>query len=82
MLFLEDNPEELLPGLVTIMETALLHLVNVDDLLKRFSEKIEDFGILEDATIELTILDSCIIRPFTMLNIKGIKVLYRLFYCF
>lgn len=48
--FLEDNPEELLPGLVTIMETASLHLVNVDDLLERFSEKIEDFGNLEDAT--------------------------------
>lgn len=48
--FLEDNPEELLPGLVTIMETASLHSVNVDDLLERFSEKIEDFGNLEDAT--------------------------------
>ncbi|MFD1464236.1 DNA-binding protein, partial [Paenibacillus farraposensis] len=48
--FLEDNPEELLPGLVTIMETASLHLVNVDDLLERFSEKIEDFRNLEDAT--------------------------------
>ncbi|WP_019418901.1 hypothetical protein, partial [Paenibacillus sp. OSY-SE] len=48
--FLEDNPEELLPGLVTIMETASLHSVNVDDLLEKFSEKIEDFGNLEDAT--------------------------------
>jgi hypothetical protein len=48
--FLEDNPEELLPGLVTIMETASLHSVNVDELLERFSEKIEDFGNLEDAT--------------------------------
>jgi hypothetical protein len=48
--FLEDNPEELLPGLVTIMETASLHSVNIDDLLEKFSEKIEDFGNLEDAT--------------------------------
>ncbi|KZE72224.1 hypothetical protein AV545_15790 [Paenibacillus jamilae] len=74
--FLEDNPEELLPGLVTIMETASLHSVNVDDILEKFLK------ISKTLQIELTILDSCIIVLFTMLNIIGIKILYNSSYCF
>lgn len=46
--FLKDNPLEILPGLITILETANCHNINVDDTLRTFKEQIEYFGNYED----------------------------------
>ncbi|MGM1023206.1 MAG: DNA-binding protein [Bacillota bacterium] len=46
--FLKENDEEVVPGLVTIMETATLHKLNVDEVLDEFSEEIDDFSSFED----------------------------------
>ncbi|MCY7487471.1 DNA-binding protein [Paenibacillus alvei] len=46
--FLEDNPEEILPGMVTVMESANLNDVDVDDVLAKFNEQIRGFAEYED----------------------------------
>lgn len=46
--FLEDNPEEILPGMVTIMESANLHHWDVDDILMTFTKQIDEFNEYED----------------------------------
>ncbi|MGY3386865.1 hypothetical protein ACVWZB_004819 [Paenibacillus polymyxa] len=48
VLFLKENDEEVVPGLVTIIETATLHKINVDEVLDEFSDEIEDLGSFED----------------------------------
>ncbi|MGG1619688.1 DNA-binding protein [Paenibacillus sp. NRS-1782] len=48
--FLENNDEEVLPGLVTIMEAANLHLLNVDDVLHKFQTTIDELSSLESET--------------------------------
>ncbi|MFC6647903.1 DNA-binding protein [Paenibacillus rhizoplanae] len=47
--FLQDNPEELLPGLGTIVQAAVHYRLDVDDLLHRFAEQSAGFGDYEDA---------------------------------
>ncbi|MDT3425288.1 tetratricopeptide (TPR) repeat protein [Paenibacillus forsythiae] len=47
--FLQDNPEELLPGLDTVLQAALRHNLNVDHLLDAFAEQEAEFGEYEDA---------------------------------
>ncbi|ASA24888.1 DNA-binding protein [Paenibacillus donghaensis] len=46
--FLRENPEEVLPGLDTIVRTALRHGLNVDDLIATFAEQTAEFGTYED----------------------------------
>ncbi|AIQ15139.1 DNA-binding protein [Paenibacillus durus] len=46
--FLQDNPEELLPGLGAVLQAALQHGLNVDNLLDTFAERTADFGEYED----------------------------------
>lgn len=46
--YLQDNPEELLPGIVTILEAANLHHLNVDTVLNDFAEEIQEFSSYED----------------------------------
>lgn len=46
--FLESNPEEVLPGMVTIMESANLHDMPVDDVLAKFSKQVLEFRDFED----------------------------------
>ncbi|TKH45822.1 DNA-binding protein [Paenibacillus terrae] len=46
--FLHDNDEELLPGLVGIVEAANLNNWNIDDLLNDFAHDIEIFEGYED----------------------------------
>lgn len=48
VMFLEDNPEEILPGMVTIMESANIHNMFVDDILSKFSKQISEFNAYED----------------------------------
>nr|WP_269847434.1 DNA-binding protein [Paenibacillus sonchi] len=48
-LFLQDNPEELLPGLGTILQAAVQYGLNVDNLLDTFAEQSAGFGDYEDA---------------------------------
>lgn len=47
--FLQDNPEELLPGLGTILQAAVQYGLDVDDLLHMFAEQSAGFGEYEDA---------------------------------
>ena len=47
--FLQDNPEELLPGLGAILQAAVQYGLDVDDLLHRFAEQSAGFGEYEDA---------------------------------
>ncbi|MNO56487.1 hypothetical protein D3C76_470030 [compost metagenome] len=47
--FLQDNPEELLPGLGTILQAAVQYGLDVDDLLHPFAEQSAGFGDYEDA---------------------------------
>ncbi|WP_082727108.1 tetratricopeptide repeat protein [Paenibacillus riograndensis] len=47
--FLQDNPEELLPGLGTILQAAVQYGLDVDDLLHTFAEQSAGFGDFEDA---------------------------------
>ncbi|MEK3880700.1 DNA-binding protein [Paenibacillus sp. FSL M7-0420] len=47
--FLQDNPEELLPGLGTIVQAAVQYRLDVDDLLHTFAEQSAGFGDYEDA---------------------------------
>ncbi|MDP4098255.1 DNA-binding protein [Paenibacillus sp. P96] len=42
--FLQENPFEVLPGLLTILEAANKHGLNADDILERFSGQIREFG--------------------------------------
>lgn len=46
--FLEDNPEELLPGLGAILQAATQYGFVVDDLLDRYAEQSAGFGAYED----------------------------------
>lgn len=46
--FLRENLEEVLPGLDTILRTALRHGLNVDELLETFAEQTAEFGTYED----------------------------------
>lgn len=46
--FLESNPEEILPGMVTVMESANLHNMSVDDVLTKFEKQIHEFKDYED----------------------------------
>ncbi|WP_438498371.1 DNA-binding protein [Paenibacillus sp. IHBB 3054] len=46
--FLRENPEEVLPGLDTILRAALRHGLNVDELLETFSDQTAEFGTYED----------------------------------
>lgn len=46
--FLGENPEEILPGMVTIMESANLHKMSVDDVLVTFEKQISEFIHYED----------------------------------
>ncbi|WP_405105321.1 DNA-binding protein [Paenibacillus sp. FSL K6-1217] len=47
--FLQDHPEELLPGLGTILQAAVDYRLDVDDLLHTFAEQSAGFGDYEDA---------------------------------
>ncbi len=47
--FLQDNPEELLPGLGNILQAAVQYGLDVDDLLHTFAEQSAGFGDYEDA---------------------------------
>ncbi|MEK3900242.1 DNA-binding protein [Paenibacillus sp. FSL R7-0179] len=47
--FLQDHPEELLPGLGTILQAAVDYGLDVDDLLHTFAEQSAGFGDYEDA---------------------------------
>ncbi|MGF7048603.1 putative house-cleaning noncanonical NTP pyrophosphatase (MazG superfamily) [Paenibacillus sp. DS2015] len=40
----ESEEEELLPGIITILESAIMHNFNVDHILTKFGEKIERRG--------------------------------------
>lgn len=51
--FLIDNPEEILPGMVTIMEAANQNDWNVDYILHQFSQDIESFATLEENNNQL-----------------------------
>lgn len=46
--FLENNPEELLPGLGAILQAAAQYGLDVKDLLDRYAEQSEGFGAYED----------------------------------
>ncbi|MEK5507105.1 DNA-binding protein [Paenibacillus sp. FSL P4-0113] len=47
--FLQGNPEEILPGLNTILQAALIYHLDVGDILHTFAEQIDEFGSYEDA---------------------------------
>lgn len=47
--FLQDNLEEILPGLNTILQAALMYHLDVADILHTFAEQIDEFGSYEDA---------------------------------
>ncbi|MEK4061477.1 MULTISPECIES: DNA-binding protein [Paenibacillus] len=47
--FLQENPEELLPGLDTILQAAIQYGLDVDGLLHTFAEQSAGFGDYEDA---------------------------------
>lgn len=47
--FLQDNLEEILPGLNTILQAALMYHLDVGDILHTFEEQIDEFGSYEDA---------------------------------
>ncbi|WP_019914710.1 hypothetical protein [Paenibacillus sp. HW567] len=47
--FLRDNPEELLPGLGTILQAAVQYGLDVDELLHTFAEQSAGFEEYEDA---------------------------------
>lgn len=59
--FLHENPEELLPGLLILLEGANFHGLNIDYyLLEEFKEQITQFGDyeeLEDHAYYVTFLD-------------------------
>jgi hypothetical protein len=40
---LQDNPQEILPGLLTIMESANQHGFSVDDILEQFNDAIQEY---------------------------------------
>ncbi|BFH18219.1 hypothetical protein J6TS7_29650 [Paenibacillus dendritiformis] len=46
--FLGENPEEILPGMVTVMESANRHNMSVDDVLAKFENQIHEFKDYED----------------------------------
>ncbi|KJD42478.1 hypothetical protein [Paenibacillus terrae] len=46
--FLDDDPGEILPGLVTVTETANLHSLDIDHILEKYSNNIEDFQTYEE----------------------------------
>ncbi|MBU9707650.1 DNA-binding protein [Paenibacillus sp. AK121] len=46
--FLRDNPEELLPGLLSIVEGAARHDYPLERVLESFAEQIEDFKYFEE----------------------------------
>lgn len=46
--FLQDNPEELLPGLLSIAEGAYRHGYSLEVILKSFTQQIDDFKYLEE----------------------------------
>ncbi|EHS54846.1 hypothetical protein [Paenibacillus sp. Aloe-11] len=46
--FLQDNLEEILPGLNTILQAALMYHLDVGDILHTFAEQINEFGSYED----------------------------------
>ncbi|MGG4220951.1 DNA-binding protein [Paenibacillus jamilae] len=46
--FLRDNPEELLPGLLSIVEGAARHDYPLERVLQSFAEQIEDFKYFEE----------------------------------
>ncbi|RAP22808.1 hypothetical protein C2W64_03459 [Brevibacillus laterosporus] len=48
--FLEDHPEEILSGLVTIVESANKHGFTVDAILDKFSEEIGSFHDYHDSS--------------------------------
>ncbi|CQR59106.1 hypothetical protein PRIO_6759 [Paenibacillus riograndensis SBR5] len=45
---MRENPEEVLPGLDTILRAALRHGLNVEELLETFAEQTAEFGTYED----------------------------------
>ncbi|MXO76415.1 DNA-binding protein [Paenibacillus sp. OT2-17] len=47
--FLQDNLEEILPGLNTVLQAALMYHLDVGDILHTFAEQIDEFGSYEDA---------------------------------
>ncbi|WP_311080837.1 DNA-binding protein [Paenibacillus polymyxa] len=47
--FLQDNLEEILPGLNTILQAALMYHLDVADILHTFAEQIDEFESYEDA---------------------------------
>ncbi|MEC0181088.1 DNA-binding protein [Paenibacillus peoriae] len=46
--FLQDNPEELLPGLLSIVEGGYRHDYPLETILQSFAEQIDDFKYLEE----------------------------------
>ncbi len=46
---MQDNLEEILPGLNTILQAALMYHLDVGDILHTFAEQIDEFGSYEDA---------------------------------
>ncbi|ECH9276596.1 XRE family transcriptional regulator, partial [Salmonella enterica subsp. enterica] len=44
--FLEDEPDELVEGLITLIESANRHQFYIDDILDRFSEEIEKYRLI------------------------------------
>ncbi|UNL94240.1 DNA-binding protein [Paenibacillus polymyxa] len=46
--FLQDNLEEILPGLNTILQAALMYHLDVTDILHTFAEQIDEFESYED----------------------------------
>lgn len=46
--FLRNNPEEVLPGLDTIVQAALLYELDVDEILQAFAEQTKEFGEYEE----------------------------------
>ncbi|WP_025717416.1 hypothetical protein [Paenibacillus sp. 1-18] len=46
--FLRDNPEELLPGLLSIVEGAYRYDYPLEDILQSFAEQIDDFKYFEE----------------------------------
>ncbi|WP_179031100.1 DNA-binding protein [Paenibacillus kribbensis] len=46
--FLQDHPEEILPGLNTILQAALMYHLDVGDTLHTLAEQIDEFESYED----------------------------------
>ncbi|MEF2967712.1 DNA-binding protein [Paenibacillus sp. M1] len=46
--FLHDNPEELLPGILILLEGANFHNLNIDHYLEEFKVQISQFGGYEE----------------------------------